>query len=104
MAKTVTDHFGITDFFETVSGARGEGDTKADVIREACRRMKISENEMKNALMAGDRKYDIEGAHACGMKCIGVGWGFAPEGEFEQYGADFVADNVPELREILLKN
>ena len=104
MAKTVTDHFGMTELFETVSGAEGEGDTKAGVIRKACGRMGISEDEMKTVLMVGDRKYDIEGAHACGMKCVAVGYGFAPEGEFAEYGADFVADNVPELREILLKN
>ena len=104
MAKTVTDHFGITHFFETVSGAQSEADTKENVIRKACRRMEISENEIKNVLMVGDRKYDLEGAHKCGMKCIGVGWGFAPDGEFEQYGADFIADDVLQLKEILLKN
>ncbi len=103
MAKTVADHFDLTKYFETVSGAIGEGDTKANVIIRACERMNIPENERKNILMVGDRKYDIVGAHECGMKCVGVDYGFAPEGEFREYGADYTVHTVDDLRKFLLK-
>ena len=102
MAKTVTDHFGLTEFFETVSGAISDTDTKEDVIRKACSRMNIPENEWESILMAGDRKYDIIGAHKCGMECIAVRYGFAPAGEFEEYGADYIADTVEDLKNFLL--
>ncbi len=102
MALRVTDHYDLTKYFETVSGATGENDTKEAVIRRACERMKIDENEIKNILMIGDRKFDIIGAHACGMKCCCVGYGFAPEGEFSEYGADYVVESVEELKKILL--
>lgn len=101
MAKTVTDHYDITKYFETVSGAVGENDTKETVIRKACERMDISESEWDSILMIGDRKYDIIGAHACGMKCCGVKYGFAPDGEFEEYGADYVVGKTEDLKNFL---
>ena len=102
MAKTVTDHFGLSEYFETVSGAVGENDTKENVIRKACARMTISESDWENILMIGDRKYDITGAHSCGIKCVGVEYGFAPDGEFEEYGADYICATVNDLRNFLL--
>lgn len=102
MAKTVTDHFGLSEYFETVSGAVGENDSKENVIRKACERMNISESDWENILMIGDRKYDITGAHSCGIRCVGVEYGFAPEGEFEEYGADYICATVNDLRNFLL--
>lgn len=101
MAKRVTDRYDLTRYFETVSGAIGENDTKEAVIRKACERMNIDESEWNSVLMIGDRKFDIIGAHACGIKCCGVGYGFAPEGEFEEYGADYVTETVADLKKFL---
>ncbi len=101
MAKRVVEHYGIEKYFDTVSGAIGENDTKEAVIRRACEKMNIDENECANILMVGDRKFDIIGAHACGIKCCGVKYGFAPEGEFEEYDADFIVENVKELKNFL---
>ena len=64
--------------------------------------MNIPENEWGNILMTGDRKYDITGAHSCGIKCVGVSYGFAPEGEFKEYGADYICATVNDLRNFLL--
>lgn len=101
MAKRITDYYDITKYFETVSGAQSESDTKEAVIRKACERMSIPENERDTILMVGDRKFDIIGAHKCGIKCCGVRYGFAPEGEFEEYGADFITEDVEDLNKFL---
>lgn len=101
MAQRVTDRYELTDYFETVSGAVGENDTKEAVIRRACERMGIPESDYASILMVGDRKYDIIGAHACTIKCCGVRYGFAPEGEFEQYGADYIVDDVKALSDFI---
>jgi phosphoglycolate phosphatase len=37
--------------------------------------------------MVGDRAQDVAGAAANGLDCIGVGWGFAPDGELHTAGA-----------------
>ena len=69
---------------------------------KACERMNIPENEIKDVLMVGDRKYDIIGAHECNIKCVGVDYGFAPEGEFKEYGADYTVHTVEDLKSFLL--
>lgn len=102
MAIRVTDRFDLTKYFETVSGANGENDTKEAVIRSACKRMDIPESEWKNILMVGDRKFDIIGAHQCGIRCLGVDYGFAPDGEFEEYGADYTVKTVKDLKKFLI--
>ena len=53
------------------------------------------------AVMIGDRSYDMEGARANGIDGIGVYFGYAQEGELEEAGAVRVARTVEELGEIL---
>ena len=53
-------------------------------------------------LMIGDRKHDVLGAKKNGITCLGVYTGFAEEGELEEAGADYIAENVREMKEILL--
>jgi phosphoglycolate phosphatase len=50
------------------------------------------------AVMVGDRHQDVAGALANGLDCIGVSWGFAPDGELEQAGAVAVVNTALELR------
>ena len=51
--------------------------------------------------MTGDRKFDIQGAKAYGLTGVGVGFGFAREGELEEAGAEYIAETVAELAEFL---
>ena len=54
-------------------------------------------------LMIGDRKFDVEGAHALGIRCVGVTYGYAQPGELEEAGADYLADSPDRLSELLLE-
>lgn len=103
MSKRICDHFGLTEYFATISGAKSESDDKAAVIIRAMERLGLTEADKESILMIGDRKHDIIGAHNCQIKCLGVGYGFAPEGEFEQYGADSVVENVEDILTFLIK-
>lgn len=47
------------------------------------------------------RKYDVAGAKANGLLCVGAGYGFAEAGELEAAGADIVAKTVEELGNVL---
>jgi phosphoglycolate phosphatase len=47
--------------------------------------------------MVGDRAQDVAGAIANGLDCIGVSWGFAPDGELENAGAVAVVDTAADL-------
>ena len=62
---------------------------------------KLRKNGQK-AVLVGDTKYDVEGAHLCAVPCIGVGYGYAAEGELQKAGADILAADMSELLNILL--
>ena len=51
-----------------------------------------------HAIMVGDRAQDVAGAIANGIDCIGVSWGFAPDGELEEAGAVAVVPDTLTLR------
>ena len=102
--RSICDHFGFTPHLAVISGSSGAADhTKADVIRAALARMGLTDPHP--CLMVGDRKYDVEGARACGMDCVGVEFfGYAPPGELEEAGAVAVVQTVAELEAFILKN
>lgn len=82
----------------TLSGLRPE---KADVI--AYIREKYPEIAAENTLMIGDRKFDILGAHACGLPAVGVLFGYGDRAEMEAAGADYIVETVEELGDLLRK-
>jgi phosphoglycolate phosphatase len=56
--------------------------------------MGITPDIYDKVLMVGDRKFDVEGAKSIGIDCLGVRYGFAPEGELEEAGATYIADDM----------
>ncbi len=70
-----------------------------EVIRHALDRLGIAPEE---AVMIGDRRYDIEGAAAAGLDSIAVGWGYAAPGELEAARPGHFAADVEALRRLLL--
>ena len=66
--------------------------TKAQTITQALERLGTTD-----AVMIGDRRFDVEGAHANGIPCIGVTWGIGSREELEAAGADTIIDDPLEL-------
>ena len=100
----ILEHFDLFKYFTAVAGCdiHRAGETKADMIRLALRRLGLPEQEPPQTVMIGDRKHDVLGAKECRVPCIGVRYGYAEAGELEQYGADWVTDSVETLRKLLL--
>ena len=100
----ILEHFDLFKYFTAVAGCdiHRAGETKADMIRLALRRLGLPEQEPPQTVMIGDRKHDILGAQECRVPCIGVRYGYAEAGELEQYGADWVTDSVETLGKLLL--
>lgn len=98
-AEKVLKIFGFEDYFDGVVGATFDGSisAKADVIALALRKTGALP---ENSLMVGDRFYDVEGAHACGVRCAGVLCGFGSRAEFEDCGADFIAEKLLDVANI----
>ena len=52
--------------------------------------------------MVGDRHHDIDGARANGVQSVGVLYGYGSREELAEAGADYIAESVPALRDVLL--
>lgn len=73
--------------------------TKASVI--AYLRERHPDISTDNALMIGDRKYDIEGATQNGLPSIGVLYGYGSREELETAGATALAADLKELSSVI---
>ena len=102
-AKRIAEHFGFARSLDGVYGADMEGkcSSKIDVIRYAIREQGITPS---GAVMVGDRKYDIVGAHEAGLSDIGVLYGYGSREELVEAGATRLAASVAELREMLVSS
>lgn len=105
-------HFDIEKYFDIAVGSELEGgkrrhknDVIDEVLRQICVKYGIDEsdiNEVKaDAIMVGDRKDDILGAKLSGIESVGVRYGFAEENELEDAGADYIVDELKDLKEII---
>ena len=105
MCVDICEKFGFAPYMDTIAGPAGDDNwTKADVIREALRRLHVTEAEKPTVLMVGDRMYDVLGAKECGLDCVGVEFfGYAAPGELLEAGAVAVVDTAEAMEEFILK-
>lgn len=97
--RQILEHFQLTGYFTEIVGAEleeGGISKKEDVIEEALKRLHMESNR-QDVVMVGDRSYDVLGAHACGIQCIGVAYGYGSMDELIKAGVTYVADSVEEL-------
>ena len=101
LAERIARHFGFRDRFTLICGgtAYGPCSTKAGVIRETLAQLRI--DDPSQAVMIGDRRFDIEGAAAAGVESIGVLWGYGSREELEKASPGYLAADIPELRRLL---
>lgn len=101
-AEQILEKYGMSDAFDLVCGSEFDGTRgqKWEVIEYALQSFGISPDE---AIMVGDRKYDVIGAEKCGVDCVGVRFGYAEPGELEAAGAVYVAEDADDLFDYLTK-
>ncbi|WP_188042698.1 HAD family hydrolase [Changpingibacter yushuensis] len=77
------NHLGIADLFDAVCGASPDetNGSKATRVAEALTSLRHQGVDTTDALMVGDRIFDIEGAAANGLRCVLVKWGEGPADE-----------------------
>lgn len=98
-AVRILKHFGIDGYFDIIGGDNREigRDTKAKVIEYVLESLGAKKED---AIMVGDRKFDVEGAHLVGIPCIAVEFGYGDRAEFEAYGADYIAETPKAVEEL----
>lgn len=106
LVERILDYFDIAKYFDYVVGSELDGrrTKKEEVVEEALRQMVPQNVDRRNVAMIGDRKFDIEGARTFGLTGIAVSYGYAPEGELEVAGADYIVGSIEELENALLKD
>ena len=100
-AVRILDHLGMSDRFDGIYGSEPDGarDGKPALIADILRREAIRPDQ---ATMVGDRRYDVEGAHANALHVVGVLWGYGDRPELEAAGADLLVASPAELQAALL--
>lgn len=103
-AKKIVEHYGLLEYLDYVVGAdlKGGINYKDEIINEVLRLAKP--DDLSKVVIVGDRKHDILGAKKCGISSVGVKCGYAEENELESHGADFIFENLFEVRDFLLNN
>jgi phosphoglycolate phosphatase len=103
LARTVLEHHGIDGLFHGIHGSADDESAvqgvplgKTGIIAAA-----LKDLDTRHAVMVGDRAQDVSGAIANGLDCIGVAWGFAPDGELEAAGAVAVVETAEALAELI---
>ena len=102
MAKKILAHFKLDGYFDDICGSCDDSNRneKDEVIRYALEKHGIT--DLDDVLMVGDRKFDVIGAAKCGLKCMGVLYGFGDREELEQAGAAYIAETVEDMARIIV--
>ena len=91
-SERIIEHFGLSPWIDRIVGSREKmGADKVALIRAAL------PDEYGEAWMVGDRKFDVEGGRAVGVKTVGVGYGYGSEEELRAAGCDEYAATVQAL-------
>lgn len=99
MSIEILEHFDLAKYFDIICGAATDfsRNTKEAVITHL-----LSQCDAKsNAVMVGDTAYDVIGAKAHSIPCIGVAWGYGSIADMKNAGAISIAHTMEELYELL---
>lgn len=99
-AAEILEHLGVAQYFDRIGGAALDHsrETKEEVLAYVLEDQGLSPED---AVMVGDRRFDIEGAKAFSMASIGVLYGFGERPELEMAGADAIVSSTEDLAALL---
>jgi phosphoglycolate phosphatase len=100
-ASRILDHLRFAGYFAAIHGSvpGGELDHKPELLAHVLATHGLSP---QHSLMVGDRRHDIAGAHAVGMRGLGVLWGYGNRDELETAGADRLVESPTDLAATVL--
>lgn len=99
LAQPLLAELGLADHFVAIIGPSLEAraEPKAVTIGRALEHLSAG----ARAVMVGDRRYDVLGAQAHGLPCVGVLWGIGDEAELRDAGAVALAERPEDLLTLL---
>ncbi|MFO7655483.1 MAG: HAD hydrolase-like protein [Bacteroidales bacterium] len=103
-AILILEHFKIKDYFKGVAGADAAGANAGKTLLVKKLLSTYSIETGNSTVMVGDKSMDIQAARECGIQSVGVVYGYGSEEEILQAAPDFIAGDVNELTDILLRH
>jgi phosphoglycolate phosphatase len=102
MAVHILKKSGLYDYFDVIQGANLDGSLvfKSDIVKLVLEHPLVAG---KKALMVGDTKYDIAGAHQNGIDTLWVNYGFGTKEEALLEKTEYTAENMEEMIEFFKK-
>ena len=100
-ASCILDHLKFAEYFDAIHGSvpSGELDHKPELLAHILSKHGLSPSQ---SMMVGDRRHDISGAHAVGMRGLGVLWGYGSRDKLETAGADQLVESPADLARTVL--
>jgi phosphoglycolate phosphatase len=101
-SRQIIERYGVLNYFADICGSTMDNSrtSKGDVIRYALERNEI--RDPSQAIMVGDRKFDIVGAHENQVDCIAVTYGYGSLEEIYVCSPEWIARDILELEKVLL--
>jgi phosphoglycolate phosphatase len=95
-SKRIIEHFGLDQYFNVVFGSNLDGSLsdKTELLEHVLGTQGIAP---QNAVMIGDRRFDMIGAKNHGIRALGVLWGYGSKEELENAGADAICSHPTEI-------
>lgn len=99
MSIEILKHFDLAKYFDMICGAstdlsRNSKEAVITHLLEEC-------GAQENAMMVGDTAYDVIGAKAHNIPCIGVSWGYGQIADMEKAGAVAIAYTMEQLYQLI---
>ena len=100
-ARSILENQGLDHLFAAIHGSEPGGglDRKPELIAHIVERHGLSPDL---CVMVGDRDLDVIGAHANGMRALGVLWGYGGRDELEAAGAQGLVAEPSDLANAVL--
>ncbi|MFI5314762.1 MAG: HAD family hydrolase [Myxococcota bacterium] len=103
-AERILAHFGLAAHFEQVVGSFLDGRRveKRELIADALQSLGVDRLDRQQAAHVGDRRHDVLGARANGIRSIAVGYGYGTREELAAAEPSALAESVAALGRLLL--
>ncbi len=99
MSVEILEHFGLAKYFDAICGA--SMDTSRSSKEDVIAYLLAQNGTAENMLMVGDTAFDVLGAAAHGIDCIGVSWGYGKVEDMVSAGAIGIADTMDALLSLI---
>lgn len=99
--EKILNNFGLLTLFDYVGGVSFGSDceTKASIISRCLKELGTSESD---AVVVGDRKFDLIGAAENNIDSCGALWGYGNKEEFEKSNATFILEKIEDVEAVAL--